>query len=127
MPATGNSGAGSRAADQASALPCGSASTSSTRLPAVAKTAARLTAMLVLPTPPFWLHRPTIRLAIRFGPPSMLSYVPIVRVEFEHARPVIVVGLAAAPLIANSPRPAFSPRLSKRRDRLLDRAPAALQ
>src|SRR5687768_16199372 len=36
------------------ALPCGSASTSNTLLPHVAITAARLTAVVVFPTPPFW-------------------------------------------------------------------------
>src|SRR5215469_12000440 len=42
----------SRAVD---ALPCGSRSTTSTRLPCRARQAARLTAVVVLPTPPFWL------------------------------------------------------------------------
>ena len=37
------------------ALPCGSRSTSSTRRPSCARLAARLTAVVVLPTPPFWL------------------------------------------------------------------------
>jgi hypothetical protein len=37
------------------ALPCGSMSTSSTLRSAAAKLAARLTAVVVLPTPPFWL------------------------------------------------------------------------
>src|SRR6516165_1116502 len=42
----------SRAVD---AFPCGSRSTTSTRLPCRARQAARLTAVVVLPTPPFWL------------------------------------------------------------------------
>src|SRR5215472_6188631 len=42
----------SRAVD---AFPCGSRSTTSTRLPCRARQAARLTALVVLPTPPFWL------------------------------------------------------------------------
>ena len=37
------------------ALPCGSRSTSSTRLPIMASAAARLTQVVVFPTPPFWL------------------------------------------------------------------------
>ena len=36
------------------ALPCGSASTSRTRFSAIASAAERLTAVVVLPTPPFW-------------------------------------------------------------------------
>ena len=35
-------------------LPCGSASTTSTRLPSAATHADRLTLVVVLPTPPFW-------------------------------------------------------------------------
>jgi hypothetical protein len=61
MPMTGKRGFVSRAADQAIALPCGSTSTSSARLPAaMANTAAMLTATVVLPTPPFWLTTPMI-------------------------------------------------------------------
>src|SRR3990172_4207220 len=37
------------------ALPCGSRSTSSTRCLVAARLAARLTPVVVLPTPPFWL------------------------------------------------------------------------
>src|SRR6185295_15035547 len=37
------------------AFPCGSASTRRTRCPQEAITAARLTAVVVFPTPPFWL------------------------------------------------------------------------
>src|SRR5512141_80550 len=37
------------------ALPCGSMSTISVRRSAAAKLAARFTAVVVLPTPPFWL------------------------------------------------------------------------
>src|SRR5918999_3981291 len=36
--------------------PCGSKSTSSTRRPYSASAAPRLIAVVVLPTPPFWLH-----------------------------------------------------------------------
>src|SRR4029077_14404261 len=37
------------------ALPCGSRSISSTRSPTAARAVARLIAVVVLPTPPFWL------------------------------------------------------------------------
>src|SRR6516164_10412706 len=37
------------------AFPCGSRSTTSTWVPCSARQAARLTAVVVLPTPPFWL------------------------------------------------------------------------
>src|SRR4028119_882645 len=37
------------------ALPCGSRSTTSTRMPCRASATARLTVVVVLPTPPFWL------------------------------------------------------------------------
>ena len=37
------------------AFPCGSPSTSRTRCSAAARLAARFTAVVVLPTPPFWL------------------------------------------------------------------------
>src|SRR5580698_2611626 len=43
------------------ALPCGSRSTSSTLRLAAASAAARLTAVVVLPTPPFWLATAMIR------------------------------------------------------------------
>ena len=36
--------------------PCGSKSTSSTRRPSSASAAPRLMVVVVLPTPPFWLH-----------------------------------------------------------------------
>jgi hypothetical protein len=60
MPMTGNSGGRSRALDHASALACGSASTTSTRHPEDAKCAARLRLSVVFPTPPFWLSTPMI-------------------------------------------------------------------
>jgi hypothetical protein len=43
------------------ALPCGSRSTSSTRRFAAASAAARFTAVVVLPTPPFWLATAMMR------------------------------------------------------------------
>src|SRR5476649_963203 len=43
------------------ALPCGSRSIKSTRLPAPARLAARLTLVVVLPTPPFWLATARMR------------------------------------------------------------------
>ena len=50
-----------RVADADDALPCGSKSTSSTRYPRDATDAARLIAVVVLPTPPFWFATATIR------------------------------------------------------------------
>src|SRR6185436_2927614 len=41
----------------ADSAPCGSRSTSSTRRPYSASAAPRLMVEVVLPTPPFWLHR----------------------------------------------------------------------
>src|SRR5262252_720450 len=43
------------------AFPCGSRSTTRTRAPCRARLAARLTALVVLPTPPFWLAIVIIR------------------------------------------------------------------
>jgi hypothetical protein len=43
------------------ALPCGSRSTTSTRKPRSAKDAPRLTAVVDLPTPPFWFAMAMIR------------------------------------------------------------------
>src|SRR5919201_5698832 len=45
------------------ALPCGSRSTTRTRWPFSASAAPRLTAVVLLPTPPFWLATATIRAA----------------------------------------------------------------
>ena len=49
------------------ALPCGSVSMTSTRKPACANEAARLTAVVVLPTPPFWFATVMIRGAAGLG------------------------------------------------------------
>src|SRR5437867_2330618 len=43
------------------AFPCGSRSTTRTRFPASARHAPRLTAVVLLPTPPFWLAMAMIR------------------------------------------------------------------
>src|SRR6056297_215854 len=50
------------------ALPCGSRSTISTRRPARARAAATFTAVVVLPTPPFWLAMVSTR--VTGDPPS---------------------------------------------------------
>src|SRR5918999_6450137 len=42
------------------ALPCGSMSTTRTRYPSLARNAAMLTTVVVLPTPPFWLATATV-------------------------------------------------------------------
>ena len=44
------------------ALPCGSRSMRSVRRSLAAREAARLTAVVVLPTPPFWFAMQTMRL-----------------------------------------------------------------
>src|SRR5260370_37251690 len=46
--------------DQSRAEPCGSASTTTTRLPWAAQAPATCSAKVVLPTPPFWLRNATI-------------------------------------------------------------------
>src|SRR6476619_7003935 len=63
MPTTGKSGAVVRTEDHASALPWGSASTRRTRWPMSASACAKLTEIVVLPTPPFWLSTPMIMLS----------------------------------------------------------------
>src|SRR5476649_944849 len=50
------------------ALPCGSRSIKSTRLPASTRPAARLTLVVVLPTPPFWLATARMRGITEFLP-----------------------------------------------------------
>src|SRR5687767_9484952 len=52
------------------ALPCGSRSTISTRCPILASPAARLTVVVVLPTPPFWLATQKI-FAVKCVPPRL--------------------------------------------------------
>ena len=51
---------------QPMALPCGSRSTSSTRLPRRTPSAARFTASVVLPAPPFWLTSATFSMSAAF-------------------------------------------------------------
>ena len=46
------------------ALPCGSMSISSTRRRVAANEAARFTAVVVLPTPPFWFATAMIRFMV---------------------------------------------------------------
>src|SRR5512134_1573175 len=58
------------------ALPCGSRSTSSTCLPQAARAVARLIAVVVLPTPPFWLAMARTRaLRLKFAATAMGSTV----------------------------------------------------
>ena len=49
------------------ALPCGSRSMTSTRSPPRASAVARFTAVVVLPTPPFWLAMTKVRRCGRQG------------------------------------------------------------
>ena len=58
---------GARRPARCEALPCGSRSMTSTRLPCSASATARLTVLVVLPTPPFWLATVMIRRCGRRG------------------------------------------------------------
>src|SRR6185503_8065463 len=58
------------------ALPCGSRSMTSTLWPAAARAVARLTAVVVLPTPPFWLATAMIR-ARRDTTSGRVSLAPV--------------------------------------------------
>ncbi|WP_341648990.1 hypothetical protein [Thauera humireducens] len=49
------------------ALPCGSRSISKVRCPACCSAAARLTQVVVLPTPPFWLATQKILAMVESG------------------------------------------------------------
>ena len=51
-------------------MPWGSASIASTRRSAAARLAARLTAVVVFPTPPFWLAIAIVRPKVSLGPPE---------------------------------------------------------
>src|SRR5262245_3767449 len=65
------------------AFPCGSRSTSRTRRCACARAAARLTLVVVLPTPPFWFT--TARTRATSGPRRTEHEVAL-RVEQRHAQ-----------------------------------------
>src|SRR6202035_2046712 len=63
------------------ALPCGSRSTISTRSPIAANAVPRFIAVVVLPTPPFWLASAKMRgwpgamvCCGRFAPPDMIEF-----------------------------------------------------
>src|SRR5208283_2426013 len=59
------------------ALPCGSRSISSTRLLVAVKDAARLTAVVVLPTPPFWFATAMTRFMLYLDPAARAApHVP---------------------------------------------------
>src|SRR5262245_50042044 len=63
------------------ALPCGSRSTSRTRRPACASAAARLTLVVVLPTPPFWLTTASTR---AISDPDPAQHQVALRIEQRH-------------------------------------------
>src|SRR3990170_4650592 len=65
------------------ALPCGSRSTSSTRFPAWASAAARLTLVVVLPTPPFWFTTASTR---AISVPEMHEHKMALGVEERHVQ-----------------------------------------
>src|SRR5690625_335044 len=56
------------------ALPCGSISTTKTFMPARAIAVARLTVVVVFPTPPFWLEMVMMRVSSGFGIRLVLSF-----------------------------------------------------
>src|SRR5689334_18847473 len=56
------------------ALPCGSRSTTSTRWPPAASAVPRLIAVVVLPTPPFWLASARMRAREGGGPGLAASF-----------------------------------------------------
>src|SRR5690606_19424660 len=65
------------------AFACGSRSTSNVGFSAAARLAARLTAVVVLPTPPFWLA-----IAMMFGRPGMSARsVAAPGTNLEHVAP----------------------------------------
>ena len=57
------------------ALPCGSRSMTSTRRPPRARAVARFTAVVVLPTPPFWFAMTKVRRAGGGGAPGSVFHV----------------------------------------------------
>src|SRR6476646_3716289 len=63
------------------ALPCGSRSTSSTRRSACARAAAKLTLVVVLPTPPFWFTTASTRAT---SAPCRTKHEMALRVEQRH-------------------------------------------
>src|SRR5690349_4769189 len=65
------------------ALPCGSRSMTRTLCPAAASAVARLTAVVVLPTPPFWLATAMIR-ARRDTTSGRLSLAPVTPFTSPH-------------------------------------------
>src|SRR5271156_2183905 len=79
-------------------LPWGSMSTSKTELPSIAKEAPRFTAVVVLPTPPFWF---TIAIVRQLGCMPKLGRVPV-----EGTRECAGVGTRAArvTLLAHTPQ-----------------------
>ena len=76
------------------ALPCGSRSTSSVRRSAAATLAARFTAVVVLPTPPFWLTTAMTRAALPLAHASRARLARLARLARQRS------GLAARELAA---------------------------
>ena len=103
------------------ALPCGSRSTISTSSPIAASAVPRLIAVVVLPTPPFWLARAMTRgVAGRLmASCPAISLLRTARVDFENHRAVARFGFDVLP--DRSPRierlrrsPARNPALEER-------------
>src|SRR5262245_58904640 len=74
------------------ALPCGSRSTSRTRRSDCESPAARLTLVVVLPTPPFWFATASTRATSGSG---SAKHKVALGVEQRHAQPADVAAIAA--------------------------------
>src|SRR3974390_1914803 len=77
------------------ALPCGSRSTISTRSPIAASAVPRLIAVVVLPTPPFWLAMARTRTGIGSGLGSTGNWrISPVESSMAHSSPLRMAGAA---------------------------------
>src|SRR6185437_13323083 len=87
------------------ALPCGSKSTRRTRLPTAARAVARLTAVVVLRTPPFWLTIARIRARAVSSPAarSIVAAVACTDYPFEPQDDARGIGRAGQQNLAHLP------------------------
>ena len=95
------------------ALPCGSRSTTRTRKPSSASAAPRLTVVVVLPTPPFWLAIAMTAGRSCGSPPASPGLAPRARLVQPPAGP----GRASPRRGATRPGPSASARSGVRRGR----------
>src|SRR5690242_512075 len=66
------------------ALPCGSVSKIKTPFPAAAKAVPRLMAVVVLPTPPFWLAIANTRMSHSFAAGEQQKWTPVLCPRARH-------------------------------------------